>query len=284
MAAWGSALPRLVGDVLADWKLARDGDPSFGETALVLPVVTESGAPAAAKFGWPHPEVEHAHVTLRTWAGDGAVRLLRADPRRSVLLLERLDPERDLHQVGVVEASLIVAGLYARLHRPPLPQLERLSRLADRWSSDLPRLSATNLLPRRLVDQAAALARDFAADLGTDRALIHTDLHYGNVLAGGHEPWLAIDPKPLAGDPAYEVGPLLWNRWPEAVASRNIRDALLERMYTVVDAAGLDEDRVRNWVTVRAVLNVWWSVVDSPSRLGPDEATQATTIAKAVQR
>ena len=68
------------------------------------------------------------------------------------------------------------------------------------------------------------------------------------------------------------------------MASGNIRDALLERMYTVVDAAGLDEDRVRNWVTVRAVLNVWWSVVDSPSAPDPADTTKATTIAKAVQR
>lgn len=284
MSVWVSALPRLVRDVLSDWGLRTDGEPSFGETALVLPVTTDGGAPAAVKFGWPHRDAEYEHLALRAWAGDGAVRLLRADPRRSVLLLERLDAARDLHHVDVVAAAEIVAGLYPRLHRPPLPQLGRLSTDADRWATELPRLAATNLLPRRLVEQAIGLARDFAQDPDTDRALVHSDLHYGNVLAGGREPWLAIDPNPLAGDPAYEVGPLLWNRWPEAVASGDVRDAVLARLYAVVDAAGLDEDRVRDWVTVRAVVNVWWALAESPTGPDPAMTTIATTIAKAVQR
>ena len=49
--------------------------------------------------------------------------------------------------------------------------------------------------------------------------MIHGDLHYENVLAADREPWLAIDPKPMAGDPHYEVAPMLWNRWDEVVAS-----------------------------------------------------------------
>jgi streptomycin 6-kinase len=33
--------------------------------------------------------------------------------------------------------------------------------------------------------------------------VISTDLHAGNVLGAEREPWLAIDPKPFVGDPAY---------------------------------------------------------------------------------
>ena len=65
-----------------------------GETAVVVPVVTASGERAVVKFGLPHPESAHEHLALRAWAGDGAVRLLRADPRRGVLLLESADGRR----------------------------------------------------------------------------------------------------------------------------------------------------------------------------------------------
>jgi streptomycin 6-kinase len=182
----------------------------------------------------------------------------------------------------VVEACEVVAGLYPRLHRTPVPQLDRLSVLAARWAEELADLRDTGLAPRRFVDQAAGLAAAFATDPDCDRVLVHGDLHYANVLAGVREPWLVIDPHPLAGDPAYEVAPLLWNRWDEAVASRDLRGALLERLYTVVDVTGMDEDRVRDWVTVREMVNVLWASGEAePDR---EWITRCTTIVKAVQR
>ncbi|HEY5821592.1 MAG TPA: aminoglycoside phosphotransferase family protein [Propionibacteriaceae bacterium] len=283
-AHWLDGLPRLITDICQDWGLEPDGAVMTGEVAAVLPVRAEAGEPAVAKFGLPHSEAELEHLALRTWGGDGAVRLLRADPRRFVLLLERAEPGHDLIEVPVVEACEIVGGLYGRLHRPAIPQLDRLSAHAARWVEELPRLRDTHIVPRRFVEQAISLARDFASDPETDQTLIHSDLHYANVLAATRQPWLAIDPKPLAGDPAYEVAPLLWNRWEEAVASGSIRNAVLDRLFAVVDVAGLDEDRVRDWVVVREVVNVLWSTQEGSRPGHEDWVTTATTIVKAVQR
>jgi streptomycin 6-kinase len=281
-ARWLDALPRLVGDLVGEWQLVGQGDVSTGESAVVLPVQTASGEVAVLKVGWPHPESRYEHLALRAWDGEGAVRLLRADPHRSALLLERADPGHDLRTVDVVEACEVVAGLYGRLHRTPVPQLDRLSVLAAGWADELAELRGTTLAPRRFVDQAAGLASAFATDPDTDRVLVHGDLHYANVLAAERQPWLAIDPHPLAGDPAYEVAPLLWNRWQEAVGSGDLRGALLERLYTVVDATGLDEDRVRDWVTVREMVNVLWASRDAI--VDREWVTRCTTIIKAVQR
>ena len=269
---------------MAAWSLTTDGPVSSGQTAVAVPVLTERGEAAVAKFGWPHPESEHEHLALRAWAGQGAVRLLQADPRRSVLLLERATADHDLTALPVIEACEVVAGLYPQLHRPAIPQLARLSDQAARWAEELSRLRTDPAVPRRYVEQAAGLARDFAADPATDGRLLHTDLHYFNVLAAEREPWLAIDPKPLSGEPAYEVAPMLWNRWDEAVATGNIRNALLDRMYALVDAAELDEDRVRAWVVVREMVNIAWSLTDESAVTSDDWVTSAITIIKAVQR
>lgn len=283
MQSWFADLPRLIPDVLQEWHLRPDGEIIAGRAAVVLPVRTDTGDAAALKLGWPHPEATHEHLALRAWAGRGAVRLLRADPHRQILLLERRE-ERDLHSLRVADACEVVAGLYAQLHRPPLPQTDRLSALTRGWSRAILSLRGSNLVPRRFVDQASSLARTLAEDPATDQALVHTDLHYANVLGGRREPWLAVSPKPLSGDPAYEVAPLLWNRWPEAVATGNVRGAVLDRMFTAVDRAGLDEDRVRDWVTVRVVVKVWGSVHNDASSEDATAATMATTILKAVQR
>lgn len=283
---WLATAPRLSDDLLDEWRLRVDGPAMSGNCAMVIPVRTEDDRAGVLKVTWPHWEAETEHLALRAWDGDGAVELWRADPRRYALLLERADATRDLHSLAVLDACEVIAGLYARLHRPPLPQTRRLSDLSRDWRQRLPVPASANLAPRRFVGQAERWLHDFAADPLTDSALLHTDLHYFNVLAADREPWLVIDPKPLAGDPAYEVGPLLNNRWEEAMAAASPRQALLNRMFTVVDAAGLDEDRVRGWIIVREVCNVLWTYEEHLADGSPllhDWITAATTILKAVQ-
>ncbi|NTW41764.1 MAG: aminoglycoside resistance protein, partial [Cellulomonadaceae bacterium] len=202
-SGWLDALPRLADDQLDRWELVQDGEPTHGECALVVPVRTADGAPAVVKLTWPHPEAEHEHLALQHWHGDGSVLLLRADPHRAALLLERLSTT-DLSTVDDVEACTVVGDLLRRLHRPALPQLTLLSTSVADWSARLASLPRSAPLPRRLVDLAASLGRTFADDPATDGVLVHTDAHYANVLAGSREPWLVIDPKPLSGDPHYE--------------------------------------------------------------------------------
>lgn len=284
---WLARAPRLVDDLIEEWRLRPAGAAMAGECAIVVPVTTEDDKDGVLKVSWPHWEAETEHLALRAWGGDGAVELWRADPRRFALLLERARPDRDLHALGVLDACEVVAGLYHRLHRPPLPQLRRLSELCAEWAGRLAPLGASNLVPRRFVSQAARLLRDFAADPGTDAVIIHSDLHFANVLAAEREPWLVIDPKPLCGDPAYEVAPLLWNRWDEVSRADSPRQALLSRLYTVVDVAGLDEDRVRDWMVVREVCNLLWAFEEHRDEGVPirqERVTAATTILKAVQR
>lgn len=183
------------------------------------------------------------------------------------------------------EAAEVVAGLYPRLHVPAPAWARPLSALGRRWSHQLLGLPRTAPAPRRLVEQAAALADDFATDPETDGRLVHGDLHDLNVLAADRQPWLAIDPKPLSGDTHLEPAPLLWNRWDEAVATGDVRTAVRDRFHAVVDVAGLDEDRARDWVVVRTVANVLWTVQDGTAgtAAGRAETTRSVTVAKAVQ-
>ncbi|GAA1793378.1 streptomycin 6-kinase [Nocardioides hankookensis] len=280
-------LPALVADLVGEWELTVDGEPTHGYGAVVVPVHTPAGRPAVLKVGWPHVEAEHEHLALQHWHGLGAVQLLRADPRRFALLLERLHRE-DLGDLWDVEACEVVGALYGRLHVPAPPQLRSLTSYAERWAAELDALPRDAPLPRRLVEQAASLGRDLSRDEASTGRMIHTDLHYANVLAGDREPWLAIDPKPLDGDPHYEVAPMLWNRWDElASAPRGVRDGVRLRFHTLVDVAGFDERRARDWVVVRMMVNALWRLQDPPGTRRQtstdDYLTQCVTIAKAVQ-
>src|SRR5258708_14504819 len=104
------------------WELHRDGEAHHGAGSTVLPVRTSDGARAVLKISLPDAASEHEHLVLRRWGGDGAVRLLRADPRNHALLLERLGPE-SLATVPDEDPSEVVASLLKGHHVPSVPRL-----------------------------------------------------------------------------------------------------------------------------------------------------------------
>jgi streptomycin 6-kinase len=275
-------------DVLADWELTRDGDDLWhGFCSLVAPVLTADGTRAVLKMSFDgDDESVHEGLALQHWRGDGVVRLLRADPRRRALLLERLY-RGDLNELGDIEACEVVAGLYPRIHRPALPQLATVTSFVERWLDALAGQPRDIPIPHRMVEQTLSLGRDLVADPASVGRIVHGDLHYENVLAADREPWLVIDPKPMSGDPHYEPAPMLWNRFDEL--ADDVRAGVRRRFHALVDSAGLDEERARDWVIVRMVLNANWSVEDA-QRLGRalhvDERewiTRCVAITKAVQ-
>lgn len=289
---WLDRLPSVAGSVLQDWDLTCDGEMWHGHCSLVLPVHTATGRPAVLKLALPDDESEHEHIALDRWRGRGAVRLERTDPGRRALLLERLG-RTDLTDLWDEEACAIVADLYGRLHMPPMPRLRTQNSYVERWAAALKGDAAEVPMPRRLVDQALALAGDLCQEPPT--ALIHGDLHYENVLLGdrdGTPTWLAIDPKPTNGDPHYELEPMLNDRFDDYTAPGafgSVRDGIRRRFHALIDGAGFEEQRARDWVIVRSVLNAHWAYADAVAAdrtATPQERehiTRCITIAKAVQ-
>jgi streptomycin 6-kinase len=291
---WLDAVPLLFSGLLDEWELTRDGaDLWHGFCSLVAPVVTPDGTRAVLKITFDgDDESVHEALALQHWHGDGTVRLLRADPRRRALLLERLD-RRDLTEMWDLEACEVVAALYRKLHIPAFPQLATVTSFVSRWLDDLAAQPTDIPIPQRYREQAMSLGRDLVADPASVGRVVHGDLHYENVLAAPPEHvaerggWLVIDPKPMSGDPHYELAPMLWNRYDELVG--DVRDGLRRRFHTLVDHAGLDEERARDWVIVRMVLNANWSVQDAQAAgrdLDTEERewiTRCVAITKAVQ-
>ncbi|WP_353107721.1 aminoglycoside phosphotransferase family protein [Gordonia sp. (in: high G+C Gram-positive bacteria)] len=284
---WLDRLPRLCDEIVSDWGLVVVGEPTNGFASIVIPVSTSDGD-AMLKVGFDSsPETEHEHLALTYWAGDGAVTMFRADPARHAMLLERLH-SRDLSQEWDLQACEIVAGFYSRLHRSAPPRLRPLTGFVDRWLGALEADAKEMPVPPRLIDHALNRGRAFVDDPASVGRIIHGDLHYENVLAADREPWLVIDPQPMSGDPHYELAPMLWNRWDEM--DGYLRESIQRRFYTLVEVAGLDDDRARDWVIVRMILNAHWAVEDAKRMnraLDADERdwiTRCIAVAKAVQR
>ena len=72
-----------------------------------------------------------------------------------------------------------------------------------------------------------------------------------------HGRWVAIDPKPMRGDPAYDLWPLLEQIDPPFRAAHPAR-VLRERIALLADHTGLDAPRIAGWALARSVESALW--------------------------
>jgi streptomycin 6-kinase len=248
---WLAALPSLAAEYARKWGLTFEGEAMHGYVGVVQPARRPDGTPVVLKLGWRDAESADEPLALSTWAGRGAVLLLDSAPDDGVLLLERLDAGRTLDDLPLRSAIPLIGGLARRLAIPaPAAMSRHLRAEAGSLVEELPRRWAALGGPfdRRLVADAVAICRELGPSAG--ELLVNEDLHFQNVLAGTREPWLVIDPKPLAGDLEWGVIPLFWNRFPEST--------LDDRFALIVASHELDAAKARAWTLVRAVQNWIW--------------------------
>jgi len=212
-AGWLARLPGVVADLAERWSLVlgEPFDTAQTNCAWVAPAVRSDGANAVLKLGMPHFEGEHEIRGLRFWNGDPMVRLLEADEELGAMLLERCEPGTSLRDESGSKQDVVVARLLTRLWRAPAPPhaFRPLATMLQYWSEET-EAASTRWQDPGLVQEGLGLFRDLL--LGAPRSvLLATDLHAGNILRAQREPWLAIDPKPFVGDPAYDATQHLLN-------------------------------------------------------------------------
>ncbi|OEV12132.1 aminoglycoside phosphotransferase family protein [Streptomyces nanshensis] len=264
---WLEQLPALVEEFRDRWEL-RLGTPYHGGScSWVAPALRTDGTPAVLKVTWPHREARPEGEVLRRWNGRGSVLVHEHDPQRYALLLERCEPGTELCAAAELppeERLLLGAGVLRRLWdadpdeavgegRPP--SVERLSALCDDWALRTEERVARHPWPAGVDTGLFLLGAELLRELprGASReTVLHGDFNPGNLLAAEREPWLAIDTKPLVGDPAFDPWPLI-QQIDDPFTHPDPRRVLADRTALVADATGTDVARVRAWAVARLV-------------------------------
>jgi len=223
-------LEAIASEAAAEWGVELGEPFALSRYALVAP----AGKDAVLKVRPPEDdESDQEAEALALWDGQAAVRLLRGDAERRVLLLERARPGTDLALLPEEDATRIAVEVGRRLWRPAAAPFRWIGDWVPRWLEAEP-------------GPLTPLARDLYASLDVGReTLVHGDFHHHNVLRS-ERGWLAIDPKPMLGEPEYDVPSFLWNPLP-----CRLRVDLLESRLAAFAAAGLDEERIRKWTVIR---------------------------------
>lgn len=270
-ADWLAGLPVLRERVARAWGL-RLAEPYPLSFNWVAPAVRADGTRAVLKLGVPgadHLPVEAE--ALACWGGGGAVRLLAYEPAWGALLLERAEPGTPASALVPArdsEATGAILAVMRRLHAVPVPDkgLPALESRGAAFARHLEAYPGDHPLPRALVERAAGLFAELCAS-ATARVVLHGDLHHDNVLRAEREPWLAIDPHGVVGDPGYEAGAMVYNPAPDR-RDEELLALVPARIEQLAGGMGLPVERVTAWAFVQAVLSEVWNAEAGPDAVG----------------
>jgi streptomycin 6-kinase len=246
--AWLDALPRLVEGCADRWSLEL-GEPWSNSVASLTMPATRGSERVVLKIRFPDREGLYQADALRRWDGDGAVRLIDHDPERRAMLLERCDPGTPLSTIDPAAALGVLIGLLPRSWVPAGAPFRPLAdEAADLTAEMLDDWERTERSVEERLIRAAAEAFEHLAGTQGEQVLVNQDLHADNVLRAEREPWLVIDPEPLAGEREFGVAAIV--RGGELGHSR---EAVLQRLDRLSAELGLDRERVRLWSMAHTV-------------------------------
>jgi streptomycin 6-kinase len=260
---WLERLPALLREATERWSLTLL--PPFELSYnYVAPAVRADGSEAVLKVGVPNPELTTEIEALRLYNGQGAALVLEDDAEQGMLLMDRVRPGAPLVSVRDDEqATHIAAEVMQRLWRPlaegegPFPTVRRWGRSLYNLRGNLG--GGTGPIPGPVVDKAIAIHDEMIASSAAP-VLLHADLHHWNIVLSDAAGWLAIDPKGVCGEPAYEVGAFLRNPIPDVTSWPDARHVFRRRVAQFSEILGLDPRRIVAWSYAQAVLSACWDL------------------------
>jgi len=245
------------------WHLTPDGAPIVTHSGRLLPV-RRGDVAAMLKLAADEDE-RFGGALMEWWDGDGAARVLARDDH--ALLLERAQGAGSLDEMARTgrdnEATRILCAVAARLHAPrdkPLPELVPLTH----WFRDLaPGAVRHSNVRGGILARCASVAEELLA-APRETVVLHGDLHHNNVLDFGARGWLAIDPKRLIGERAFDYANIFTNpdlddpTRPVAILPGRFE----RRLEVVCEASGLERQFLLRWILAWTGLSAVWYLDD----------------------
>lgn len=243
------------------WDLVWTNETPYRTRHSHIRFATRHHVPVAVKWLYPTSDAQNAEAALLHFQGNGIVTLLDSIP--GILLLERIIPGDTLaSQTGLQEdtrTTQIIANTMTILHRQQAAPTTYAYPSVEDLCLRVQTANAANALPRENVARAIELSGHLNTTI-KERVLLHGDLHHGNLIRDFTRGWVAIDPKGIVGEPAFEAAPLFYN--PLGAPWICDKTVISDRLHIVASVTGLDIGRLQDWAYVGAILSALWSVED----------------------
>ncbi len=261
-AQWKTTWLQLVDEIAANWAIEVGSPFPVLSFNFAAPATRAGGEPCVLKVCLPDHEFDAEISALTVYDGRGAVRLFEVDRKRRAMLLERAVPGVSIASLPDEESTKIAAEAMKRLWRPVHADLPFQSLAV--WSKAFPRyrvrFGASVPLDVDLFEHGEHLFAELLAGQG-ELVVLHGDLRHYNLLSSEAGRWIAIDPKGVIGERAYE--PANWLRNPIGVDHwPDLAQVLSRRIDQFSDLLEIERARIRDWGVAQTVLSACWCLED----------------------
>lgn len=260
--AWLEELPELVGFFSARWHISYILPfDNLSYHYVVRGFSTSYQKNIVLKIGIPSAELIQEIRALEFYEGNGCVKLLDYDEEKGGMLLELIEPGitlRSFFPKKDDQAVAVACQVMKKLHSKRVPDLSQFTPI-EKWFS----LFETLQVPQELQHHVAQ-ARVLVEQLKNSEPhvhLLHGDLHHDNILLNASSEGIAIDPKGVIGEAAYEVGAFMCNPG-ELSKQKNISSILNRRLDQFSQILSIDRQRIAQACYVRIILSACWTVQD----------------------
>ena len=253
---WIDDLPKLITQIAETYGLSNLKPVEALSYNYVLTGFQGSKA-VILKLGLDSDGFKREAAALMAFAGSGVVQVFSENT--GLLLLECAVPGVSLKSYfpkNDDEAMNITANVIKRLHKAPIPSTHAFPHVKD-W---LAVLDSDLKIPAQPLQKAREL-RDQLLKTADPDILLHGDLHHDNILKNGND-WVAIDPKGVIGEPAYEVAAFIRNPMPELLTHDDSQKIIRNRITQFSELLELPSQRIIDWCFVQAVLAWVWAIED----------------------
>lgn len=257
---WLDSLPETVGLLSDKWQLSAL-KPFSNLTYHYVLAGERNNRPVVLKIGFDQAVVRQEAAALRTFDGQGCVKLLVHDETHGALLVEWLVPGTTLSTYFPArekESVEIASGIVKKLHHVEQPDLSQFPTV-ESWLLTLDKPWA---VPQKQLNKARLL-RDQLLATAAKPILLHGDLHHDNILFDqARNSWCAIDPKGVVGEFVYDLGTFVRN--PDNLLRKrsHAKQIIKTRIDLVVAQLNLDPTRIRDWGFVQSVMAACWDLED----------------------
>ncbi len=279
---WLKQIPEIIKVYEVKWSLKVF--PPYNLTYnYIAPAVLDNGSRAVLKIGFPKDKEFQSEIeALSVFNGNGSVNLLNADRKKAVILIEQVNPGIPLSTIiDDTKATRILASVMKKLWKP-LPKNNNFQTISQ-WTNALAKYPNRYKdfnnppIPWSLTNQAAKLFKELIAT-SYPLVLTHADLHHDNILKSDRDRWLAIDPKGIAAEPAYDTAAMIRNPYKIIKDVQDIDKLLKNRIMVLSQELGIDPKRIHKWCFAQTVLSGVRTTDD------PSDTIHALKVAESLNR
>jgi streptomycin 6-kinase len=250
---WFDQLPELLARLGDAWGITYREAVPRGSVSVVMRCQTVDGTPVVLKATPDRSRLALETKALLAWTGERTPEVLRSDEDAGALLIEEIRPGASLAESGASPDTAAIATLTSALHRSDVldGSFPDIARRVDYLFSASAKLyertpGLERIVPRDVYERGHRQAMRLSHD-SDRRVLLHGDLTPANILDGGAQGWIAIDPAPCLGDPAFDLIDLLMWRADEAATIK-------ARSEELAVATSNDADRMLAWCSAFAAM------------------------------